>query len=336
MRWIIVLGMHRSGTSAFAHAVGSLGASMGNPAGMMKHFEQVPLRRVNEKLLRSVDGSWDTPPPVGWLDGTIDPKLVDLGRRVTKEQFPDGDVAVWKDPRTCLTVPFWLEVLPPDPVFLIIYRHPTEVAASLAGRNRMGPGHGYGLWERHNADALKAIVGRPTLVLDYPSVVGDPIGQLHTVKSALTSFGIELPNDPATADHGLVPQQRHHVAADAEALDPIATESQRALFATLNTLRGSHEALALPEPIADPHPLSAEIFKMARKVRRQKQARRQSRSSDSDVAAGEDGDDEGAGAGDAGTAKMSDRDARRANRKQRKERKGRQSEAEAEGDDESV
>ena len=54
---VFVLGMHRSGTSAFVHAVGSLGASMGNPSGIKKHFEQVPLRHVNEKLLRSGGGA---------------------------------------------------------------------------------------------------------------------------------------------------------------------------------------------------------------------------------------------------------------------------------------
>jgi hypothetical protein len=271
VRWIIVLGMHRSGTSAFTQAVGSLGASMGNPAGLKKHLENVSLRRVNERLLQSGGGKWDAPPAVGWLDGEPDAKLVEVGRRVAGEEFPDGDFAVWKDPRTCLTVPFWLHVLPSDPVFLLIHRHPTEVAASLTERNSMGKGHGYALWERYNADALNAIAGRPTVVLDYPSVLTDPVGQLEVVASALTSFGIDLPNDPATAEHGLVSQRRHHTADDAEELDEIATESQRAVFATLNALHGAYDALPLAAPLPAPHPLSTEIFDMVLKLRKAKQ-----------------------------------------------------------------
>ena len=115
MKWIVVLGMHRSGTSAFTDAIGSLGASLGDPRSLKKHIENIPLRQLNEHLLRSAGGAWDAPPPTGWLDLGIDEALLEEGRRTVREQFGDHAqsagtaVAVWKDPRTCMTLPFWRE-----------------------------------------------------------------------------------------------------------------------------------------------------------------------------------------------------------------------------------
>jgi len=41
----------------------------------------------------------------------------------------------WKDPRLCLTLPFWLEVLDARPAMVVCLRNPLEIAASLAERN---------------------------------------------------------------------------------------------------------------------------------------------------------------------------------------------------------
>jgi hypothetical protein len=277
MKWIIVLGMHRSGTSAFTRAVSTLGASMGEAAHLQKHWENIPMRRMNEKVLVTGGGKWDSPPDPTWLKSPEVNALVDRARALVNREYVEADAAVWKDPRTCLTVPFWLDVLPGDPVFLFIYRHPSEVAASLHTRNGFGLGHGYALWERYNADALAAVEGRPTVVLDYATLLTEPVEALVQVSSALKSFGLDLPGDPETADHGLVAQERHHTADEPDELAAIATPSQQALFSLLGDVRGVHQQLVLPQPVPEPNPLSVELLGLAARVRSMERDRKRER-----------------------------------------------------------
>jgi hypothetical protein len=249
---------------------------MGDESELHKNWENVALRHVNEQLLSAGGGSWASPPARGWLDLELAADLRPTAKRVLDEEFPDGDVAVWKDPRTCLTLPFWIDLLG-EPYFVVIHRHPTEVAASLTTRNNFGVGLGYALWERYNADALAAMAGRPAIVLDYATVVEKPIEALGQVRSALAELGVELPNDPATTDHGLVAQERHHTAESADALDPIATPSQIELYTRLRHLEGAHTALPGPADPPAQSPLSVELLELVGKVRRSAQARKRSR-----------------------------------------------------------
>jgi len=277
VKWIIVLGMHRSGTSAITRAVGRLGASAGDEARMQKHWENVPLRHMNEELLAAGRGDWDAPPPRGWLTSKRVGARRTGAKHLLEQEFPEADVTIWKDPRTCLTLPFWLDLVEGAAFFLVIHRHPTEVAASLTARNKYGRGVGYALWERYNADALAAIAGRPAVVLDYGKVVSSPVEALDEVKSSFAALGLELPNDPRTTDHGLVVQERHHTAAAADAVDVVATPSQRELFDRLRALEGSH--VAMPGPAAPPaqSPLSMELLDLVGKLRKARGARRRAR-----------------------------------------------------------
>lgn len=267
---IIILGMHRSGTSALTRALGALGAWAGDDRHLGPHQENVPLRHVNEKLLQRSGGAWDCPPPGSeWLSSTDSTALASRARATLEREFGNFEaVTVWKDPRTCVTLPFWLDRLGVEtPVLVLVYRHPTEVAASLSTRNGLGIGHSYALWERYNADALRAASGLPMIVLSYAEIVTDPAGVLAGVAASLADWGVTLPNDPTTTDTGLVPQRRHHTAPQAEAIDDdFATPSQRELLLLLGRLEGAHRSLDVgPFPTAGP--LSGELLVMAAKLR---------------------------------------------------------------------
>lgn len=274
---IIVLGMHRSGTSAITRALGLLGASMGVRSHLGKHWENGPLRRINASLLTAAGGTWDAPPTVTsatWSELSI-AELGSRARQALADEFGDAPVMVWKDPRTCITLPFWLELLESEPVFVLIYRHPSEVAASLAARNKFSSAHSYTIWERYNGDALRAAAGLPMVVVDYGRMLAQPVEIVHEVVRWLGGLGVELPNDPATTDLELVAQQRHHEAGEPDALDgAVATTSQHDLFALLRELEGPHDALALPRPVPEPNPLSVELLALAGQVRRLRSSRR--------------------------------------------------------------
>lgn len=277
MKWIIVLGMHRSGTSAITRAISRLGASASDEARLHKHWENVPLRHVNEQLLHAGRGSWDSPPARGWLTNKRVRAQRAPAKLVLEREYPEVAVAVWKDPRTCLTLPFWLELIKGEAYFLVVSRHPTEVAASLTTRNKFGRGLGYALWERYNADALAAIAGRPAVVLDYGRVVAEPDAALGNIRAWFAELGLQLPNDPASTDHGIAAQERHHTAESQDAVDEIATPSQRALFDRLRTLAGRHAELPGPAEPPATSPLSIELIELAGRLRRTQAARKRAR-----------------------------------------------------------
>jgi hypothetical protein len=269
---VTVVGMHRSGTSALVRALGLLGARLGGSADLGKHWEHRQLRRVNQRLLSTADGRWDVPPawPPGWPDGRAEARLLARARRVLDAELAGAPVAAWKDPRTCLTLPFWRRVLDDETVVVLVHRHPVEVADSLTARNGLVRGHGLALWERYNADALRAAAGLPTVVVSYGAILADPVARMATLTEQLARLGVALPHDPRSTDLGIVPELRHHdagagpVAASADSLPPVVTDSQRDLRDLLGALDGAHASLALPGALPRPHPLSDEILALAR------------------------------------------------------------------------
>ena len=140
---LLVLGMHRSGTSLMANILRDsgvslgedlLGASEGNPHG---HFEDKAVLAFHERVLARLR------PENGLIfdNGSlvVDPKSVELlpeerdeALAMVQERHRDTPWG-WKDPRTCLFLRFWEELLGPFRS-VIIYRHPLEVADSFLRR----------------------------------------------------------------------------------------------------------------------------------------------------------------------------------------------------------
>jgi hypothetical protein len=263
---IVILGMHRSGTSAITRALNLLGAEIGPTADLGRYWESQRLRVPLDAVLAVFDGAWDAPGvmPDGWeQDPAV--RAIEPQARAALAAYGDPAVMVWKDPRACLELPFWRPLLGDDPIAVLIHRHPEEVWGSLDTRNGFGPGLSFALWERYNADALRGTAGLRTVVLDYADLVERPIEVTTALVATLAGWGVELPNDPATTDMELRADERHHRAPPT--FDhPNATASQRALFDALAAAEGVHDAF-LPPTIDPPHPLSTELIDMRRHVR---------------------------------------------------------------------
>jgi hypothetical protein len=130
---IAVLGMHRSGTSALAGSLQQRGMFLGTHSARNRHNprgnrENPDVARLNEEVLEASGGSWRAPPPrVEWQVAHLDRAREILagyaGRRVWG----------FKDPRTVLTVDGWLALVP-DLQMVGVFRHPAQVARSLARR----------------------------------------------------------------------------------------------------------------------------------------------------------------------------------------------------------
>lgn len=149
---IIVLGMHRSGTSFVTRAINLLGAHVGNhllgrkeenPTGFWEHKLSL---HINRDLLEMAGGRWDDPPDDVEAGPISKFKMKLFLAKLHKE---GKTTAVWKDPRTLLTFPVWRrEMVNYVPVF--VFRHPAAVASSLQQRNGFTREKGLDLWLKYN------------------------------------------------------------------------------------------------------------------------------------------------------------------------------------------
>ena len=138
MRNIVILGMHRSGTSMVAEALASGGIFVGEPDELLQGQEDNPrgfwerkdVVALNDDILSANDATWYRPPQQA-LNCTDDHRaaMAEIVGRLPRDLS-------WqlKDPRQVLTWPLWRDVLG-DVVLVFVYRDPIAVARSLQRRN---------------------------------------------------------------------------------------------------------------------------------------------------------------------------------------------------------
>lgn len=179
-RTVVVLGMHRSGTSMITKIVNLLGAELGpddalmpahadNPTGYWENAEIVAL---NDDLLEALGGSWDRPPILedGWAQQPVAQSFRGRASELI-DRLGAAPTTVIKDPRMCILLPFWKGVHHIDASILVV-RHPIQVAGSLATRDGMDPENAAQLWTRHVIDAWRNEQNR--IVLNYDVALADP------------------------------------------------------------------------------------------------------------------------------------------------------------------
>lgn len=259
---VVVLGMHRSGTSAATRILNLLGLRTADGDDLMApaaynergFWESTALSAFNDELLGMLGGTWSTPPlPVdGWEDAAEFRALRGLARRRLEETLGNDGKWVWKDPRSCLTFPFWASVLPAPPVLVLPYRNPLEVWRSLERRDGITKAHALAMWERYVRTALAQASGRPTLVASYDALVDDPQQWSEQAAAFLTAHGFDVDLDGARGQIAdfVAADLRHARHSDADvAADPDLSSAQRDLWERLHRLAGAHDALdagALP------------------------------------------------------------------------------------------
>ena len=104
---------------------------------------------LNEDILKRNGGSWRAPPAaVEWA-----PDHVERAHAILAEH---AGRPLWgfKDPRTLLTLDGWLRLVP-DLEFAGVFRHPAQVARSLASRPKLQVEDPVELWRSHNAWLLE-------------------------------------------------------------------------------------------------------------------------------------------------------------------------------------
>lgn len=168
-RAICILGMHRSGTSVIARAINLLGAYIGEEkdlyppaqANQKGFWERKDIVDFHNSILRHFGGGWYsfTPLPEKWHQSEdIKPfrkELIELIRN----NFDGQDLWAWKDPRTCLLLPLWIDVLNELGIELscvYVVRNPLDIANSHKKRDGFSYDKSLGLWFFYNISALRA------------------------------------------------------------------------------------------------------------------------------------------------------------------------------------
>lgn len=219
---LLVLGMHRSGTSALTRTLSLLGADLprnlyaarkDNPTG---YWESADWIELHDELLAACGRSWDSPlpiPPEALTPQALAPYRARLVENL-RGDFANSPMFVAKDPRICRLLPLWRAALADAgfaPRHVIIVRHPDEVAASLGVRNEMPRETALLLWMRHLLESERASRGMPRVFVSYDALLADWQAVIDRVATALNLTWPKSPDDARSEiENFLKRDMRHH------------------------------------------------------------------------------------------------------------------------------
>jgi hypothetical protein len=199
---IIVLGMHRSGTSALTGALRFLGVDLGpslmppdafqNRKGFWEHLE---IEQVHEALLQWLNLRWDHCGPLPenwWLEKGVEKFRSEI-IAIIRRDFNSSPLWGVKDPRLCRLLPLWQDIfgeLEFEPHFIHIIRHPLEVAASLKRRNNFSYEKSLTMWAEHVLEAEYHTKGYPRAFISFQHLLDDFVEALTKIGNLL---GVEWP-----------------------------------------------------------------------------------------------------------------------------------------------
>jgi hypothetical protein len=199
---LLVLGMHRSGTSMLTRLLNLMGAYVGaehvmqssddaNPKG---YWERNDVMEVNDTILNLHGCTWGR--VADWSFGQPHPLPPELLHRLRYIVLGMDGFRPWvmKDPRLCLTLPCWTPFFE-VPAAVLMHRDPLEIARSLEQRT-IPPGFtrelSLSLWEYHAVGALNASRGMPRLFVRHDSLMAHPVETVARLFSDLEALGMGM------------------------------------------------------------------------------------------------------------------------------------------------
>jgi LPS sulfotransferase NodH len=212
---VIILGMHRSGTSLLVRLLKSLGVYLGRD--LSANAESLFFQSYNRSLLIRHRGRWDEvvraartlqqPEVIRRESEAIVREL--FGNQKLFDFFAPRDLLLWKigyrepiwgwkDPRNSICLPVWLDVFENAKVIYVV-RDGIDVAISLSRRERKRKkshldysgrlqdfSKCFGLWEEYNQicrENLAQLSGRRVFQLKYEDLLTRPEDKIAAVLS---------------------------------------------------------------------------------------------------------------------------------------------------------
>lgn len=233
---LLILGMHRSGTSACTRLLNLCGVPLpsnllpANAANVTGYWEPSSIVALHDALLADAGSAWDDPTefPAAWLASPDGQGYVQRLVEILRREMSGASLMVVKDPRACRLVPLWRQALATvdrEPAMLLVIRHPLEVAASLERRDAMPVSQALLLWLEHVLAAEASSRGDRRLIITYDQILTDWRSVVTRVEGTL---GLVLPNRGPDVDAAVAafldPVLRHE-RATTESLDERADVS---------------------------------------------------------------------------------------------------------------
>jgi len=176
--FLIITGMHRSGTSFLVRALNLAGVYLGdlksitshelefNPDNLRGHWENKKLLELTEKTLAYNDGSWDIIPESVIISDKIGKEVKKTISNLAK---CDALAVGFKDPRILICLESWEKFFPKEILIVGIFRHPLKVAESLKIRNKFNYKKSLELWKIYNQKLLSSLEQFGGFLLDFDS-----------------------------------------------------------------------------------------------------------------------------------------------------------------------
>jgi GT2 family glycosyltransferase len=190
---VVILGMHRSGTSLITRSIELLGYTLGDnlmPAGVDNpkgFWEDIDIVQFNDKLLAHNQMSWDS--LLDSSSGIYSKDLQQEALTLLESRFSNTDRFIIKDPRMSLLLDFWSRCFVEADIsvhYLTVYRQPLDIAASLHARNGIEVEHGLLLAYRYNR-ALMTFLGDSVFVVGYRQFLENPLRELSRIAGRIGS-----------------------------------------------------------------------------------------------------------------------------------------------------
>lgn len=230
---LIVIGMHRSGTSALSGLLDELGIFMGktlfaaqkgvNEKGF---FENAELVALNDLMLDELASSWDDPiADIGDYSIGKESFFIEKAHSLLKEDYDDQAFWGMKDPRTTLLLPFWKKVLKENekvlPHYILMLRSPFEVFGSLKKRDDFSLEKSLMLWMNYTLSGYYHSMHAPRLIVHYDKLLSSP----ESVAKNIAAL-IDKPFDIAASPLSFVDKKMRNQRTEPTLETPLAVMAQ--------------------------------------------------------------------------------------------------------------
>jgi len=192
--FVIMLGMHRSGTSFVARGLNLCGVYLGKsddyvsselkPASdnLRGHWENKHILELTEKSLLRNNGSWDNIPDNITIDDEVGNEVSEFCKKLMDQSILASG---FKDPRAILLFDSWKKFLPTNFVIVGIFRDPLKVAESLKKRNGFSYEKSLELWKHYNQKLLEIVEKNNGFLIDFDWSTEKIFSEIHLISSKI-------------------------------------------------------------------------------------------------------------------------------------------------------
>jgi len=192
--FLLITGMHRSGTSFLARALNLYGVYLGELDSLLSHewkvladnpkgnWENQKIYELSEKTLGYSKGSWHKIP----RKVTVNKKIgTELKKCINKLEKKSILASGFKDPRLILCFEAWKKYFPKNFVIIGIFRHPIKVAESLKTRDSFSYEKSLNLWKKYNQNLIQILEKYDGFLLDFDLPKNKLLTQVELISKKL-------------------------------------------------------------------------------------------------------------------------------------------------------